>query len=675
MYEFDCKPDASVITHGGQFIAVQFENQYGYIHKDTNIQSQTCPGSPPATDIGTIINIKAQHPTTNFNNADSSIVDYHVTSPNNNTDNQACSAGNNKYYYYYNYTDGNANNNANNNHNNETIPSSTPTHSTSTTTTRRTTTTTTLPTTTTTLKAPTTEYAYWKQAANVTGTPLQYIGLGYNLLTGNPEMASDPALLLDKRVLQLTKTETTEVQEASVQLGSTCSNSKRHTLVHGSLSLQGEMKAFVQASSTHPPSLTGSSFTGNSEFVKAQTKLNAGEEVYQDHVITCKLGTAQYDLVGAQSNHFTVSHDFAKAVCNLSTFDSSSESQYLTFLDQWGTDPSVLDHSGYFKGHTSSLTINMGRYNQSALATHSFGSPDQLTVGIISNPKPIRIEVAPIFDFIQWNYFQPIMFELKARHECVDTMQAHDLQLIANNVRSVMAQYGQHKGATGTTDHPLQAPVTWPLGKFGLMKAASGCPGNDVHWVQGWRKHDTEDSGAHNYFTPGVNNYLSGYFYTNNIKTNFCIKNTRSVTSYDTNWPKGSYCILKYGGSCPFGFQNGFILWDDEDVNNHNERGGTLPDGEYGSNTKIYYCCRNDGRTSTAISLPTDRPFILMRLTAACQAVYGMGVTDVFVRWDDDDFINNSGRGGLHPYDDGGSKDHMLHFCYYHSTAHGGIVG
>ncbi|WAR03242.1 hypothetical protein MAR_009800 [Mya arenaria] len=446
-------------------------------------------------------------------------------------------------------------------------------------------------------------------------------------------MASDPALLLDKRVLQLTKTETTEVQEASVQLGSTCSNSKRHTLVHGSLSLQGEMKAFVQASSTHPPSLTGSSFTGNSEFVKAQTKLNAGEEVYQDHVITCKLGTAQYDLVGAQSNHFTVSHDFAKAVCNLSTFDSSSESQYLTFLDQWGTsvvtladlgtrtmkrhkltvpalfqhvqtsDPSVLDHSGYFKGHTSSLTINMGRYNQSALATHSFGSPDQLTVGIISNPKPIRIEVAPIFDFIQWNYFQPIMFELKARHECVDTMQAHDLQLIANNVRSVMAQYGQHKGATGTT----------------------------------------------------------GYFYTNNIKTNFCIKNTRSVTSYDTNWPKG--------------FQNGFILWDDEDVNNHNERGGTLPDGEYGSNTKIYYCCRNDGRTSTAISLPTDRPFILMRLTAACQAVYGMGVTDVFVRWDDDDFINNSGRGGLHPYDDGGSKDHMLHFCYYHSTAHGGIVG
>ncbi|XP_052802689.1 uncharacterized protein LOC128232927 [Mya arenaria] len=613
--------------------------QYGYIQKDNKIQKQTCPGSPSTGDIVTT--------TTNPH--------YHTTTVHEIT-------------------------------------------------TRRTTTTTTVPTTTT-LKATTREYAYWKQSANVTGTPLQYIGVSYNLLTGNPEMAADPALLLDKRVLQLTATENTEVQEASVQLGSNCSNNKWHALVHGSLSLQGEMEAFVQASSTHPPSLTGSSFTGNSEFVKAQTTLNAGQEVYQDHVTTCKMGTAQYDLAGVASNHYTVSHDFAKAVCILATLDSSSESQYLNFLDQWGTsvvtladlgirtierykltvpalfqhvqtsDPSVLDHSGYFKDHTSSLTISVGRYNQSALATHSFGSPDQLTVGSISNPKPIRIEVAPIFDFIQWNNFQPIMLELKARHECVETMHANDLQQIANNIRSVMAQYGRHKGATGTTDHPLQAPVTWPLGKFGVMKAASGCPGNDVHWLQGWRKHDTEDSGAHNSFTLGINNYLSGYFNTNDIKTDFCIKNTPSVTSYDTNWPKGSYCILKYGGSCPSGFQNGFIFWDDEDFNNHNERGGTLPDGEYDSNTKIYYCCRNDGRTSTAISLPTDRPFILVRLAATCQAVYGMGVTDVFVRWDDDDLFNNSGRGGMHPYDDGGSKDHMLHFCYYHSTAHGGIVG
>lgn len=40
------------------------------------------------------------------------------------------------------------------------------------------------------------------------------------------------------------------------------------------------------------------------------------------------------------------------------------------------------------------------------------------------------------------------------------------------------------------------------------------------------------------------------------------------------------------------GFNSGYITWDDEDINNHNEYGGLLPDGVYDSNTKIYYCCR-----------------------------------------------------------------------------------
>lgn len=40
------------------------------------------------------------------------------------------------------------------------------------------------------------------------------------------------------------------------------------------------------------------------------------------------------------------------------------------------------------------------------------------------------------------------------------------------------------------------------------------------------------------------------------------------------------------------GFNTGYITWDDEDINNHNEYGGLLPDGLYDSNTKVYYCCR-----------------------------------------------------------------------------------
>ena len=40
------------------------------------------------------------------------------------------------------------------------------------------------------------------------------------------------------------------------------------------------------------------------------------------------------------------------------------------------------------------------------------------------------------------------------------------------------------------------------------------------------------------------------------------------------------------------GFQDGYIYWDDEDFGNKNSHDGVLPDGEFGTNTKIYYCCR-----------------------------------------------------------------------------------
>lgn len=39
-------------------------------------------------------------------------------------------------------------------------------------------------------------------SANVSGTPFQYVGVGYNLLDGNPEIHPDVGLLLNKHVAQ-----------------------------------------------------------------------------------------------------------------------------------------------------------------------------------------------------------------------------------------------------------------------------------------------------------------------------------------------------------------------------------------------------------------------------------------------------------------------------------------
>jgi len=48
---------------------------------------------------------------------------------------------------------------------------------------------------------------------------------------------------------------------------------------------------------------------------------------------------------------------------------------------------------------------------------------------------------------------------------------------------------------------------------------------------------------------------------------------------------------------------------------------GSLPDGVYNRNTRIYFCCRADGPASLAILLPTAVPFYLLKYGEHCQKV------------------------------------------------------
>ena len=195
----------------------------------------------------------------------------------------------------------------------------------------------------------------------------------------------------------------------------------------------------------------------------------------------------------------------------------------------------------------------------------------------------------------------------------------------------------------------------------------SGCPAHGTQfrqWYTGSRYQDTENSGHNdNRFSRG--HHLAGYF-GRNIRTHWCSK-TVSSGDYGLIWPKGSYCIGKKG-NCPGGFHLGNIYWDDEDRRNRNRRAGTLPDGSYGRNTRIYYCCRQDQHPHNRITLPTDRPFYLMqRHRDGCQEVTGMRVNREWVKWDDEDRRNRDSETGAYPYR-GGSDDrnHQLNYCYYY---------
>ena len=207
-------------------------------------------------------------------------------------------------------------------------------------------------------------------------------------------------------------------------------------------------------------------------------------------------------------------------------------------------------------------------------------------------------------------------------------------------------------------------PLLWPDGTYGLPQPKTGCPkGAGFNFLHGWRKHDTED-GKNLHIA--IKKHLRGNLPCD-ITRYFCMKRLRKANIHfrRPDWPSGRYCIYKKG-HCPQGFKSGFLFWDDEDTWNTNDAGGSLPDGVYNRNTKIYYCCRNDSNHETPILLPFTDPFYLIRIGGKCQEVFGMNVIDGWLQWDDENFRNRDSRGppgGLYP--DTRIPDHRVHFCYY----------
>lgn len=65
------------------------------------------------------------------------------------------------------------------------------------------------------------------------------------------------------------------------------------------------------------------------------------------------------------------------------------------------------------------------------------------------------------------------------------------------------------------------------------------------------------------------------------------------------------------------------MIWDDENTDNQDDKGGALPEGEYTEDTKIYFCCSTVGVVDSQISLPAKNPFFLFAYESIkCQKVY-----------------------------------------------------
>lgn len=212
-----------------------------------------------------------------------------------------------------------------------------------------------------------------------------------------------------------------------------------------------------------------------------------------------------------------------------------------------------------------------------------------------------------------------------------------------------------------------RANSAWPEGQYCLpMPVNQICP---VAWQKGYRLHHTEQDR-----TEGQSNDRSGHIpyvfkFERSLGWGFCCKSKIRYSFEAPSWPKGRYCIFRKGGYCPRGFNEGTIYWDDEDKSNNNSALGTLPDGVYGKNTQIYFCCRNDGSRPLS-GLPGCISLILMKYNNSCPTVTKyLGPYIGHLDWNTEDDWNSDQR--LYAYPDGVSKFRSgtrIAFCTYRSS-------
>ena len=128
----------------------------------------------------------------------------------------------------------------------------------------------------------------------------------------------------------------------------------------------------------------------------------------------------------------------------------------------------------------------------------------------------------------------------------------------------------------------------------------------------------------------------------------------------------GRYCIYKYG-ECPTGLTQGHVFWDDDNENNSNAKGGTLPGGvKYHTyDTEIRFCCRNDSGINDPVLLPAKDPFFLLAYESAeCQMVKWAVASLEWIFYDTEDNSNSDKAEEAYPYE-AGIKHPTIYYCYY----------
>lgn len=206
----------------------------------------------------------------------------------------------------------------------------------------------------------------------------------------------------------------------------------------------------------------------------------------------------------------------------------------------------------------------------------------------------------------------------------------------------------------------------WPSGQYGLPMPKSKCPGaNGFSWMRGNIYQDLEDGGNRTTISPQSHLHA---FVSNDVMQFFCMKTDTTTDNNRKPWPKGQYCIYQKGLSCPTGLLSGSVLWDDENGpvgrKNGNSQSGTIPEGVYNMDTKIFFCCSTSGDYTNPIELPTGKPFYLVAYRPHCQEVLNAVHTMEYIVYDTEDTNNDNKQ--VFPYPFGAEfLNPRISYCYY----------
>jgi hypothetical protein len=111
---------------------------------------------------------------------------------------------------------------------------------------------------------------------------------------------------------------------------------------------------------------------------------------------------------------------------------------------------------------------------------------------------------------------------------------------------------------------------------------------------------------------------------------------------------------------------SGSIKWDNEDGTKMNSKDGTLPDGTFGDDTIIEYCCQDQGLWSDSIELPLDKPFYLLpHKFQNCQRVKEAKSTLEYIIYDTENDNNYDEFIQSHVFTNKVKNLPKIYYCYY----------